>query len=64
MPYDLNFEIHSGFLVAGTIGTKAVQFDILGQTVNVAFNIFDMSEDNQILISSDTWITARNEITV
>jgi len=64
MPWDLHLGIHSGSLVAGTIGTKTVQFDILGQTVNVAFNICDMSEANQILISSDAWMTARNEIKV
>jgi len=50
--------------VAGTVGTKTVQFDILGKTVNIAFNICDMSDANQILISSDAWMTARNEIKV
>ena len=64
MPWDLHLGIHSGSLVAGTVGTKTVQFDILGQTVNVAFNICDMSEPNQILISSEAWMTARNEIKV
>ena len=64
MPWNLHLGIHSGSLVAGTVGTKTVQFDILGKTVNVAFNICDMSESNQILISSDAWMTARNEIKV
>ena len=63
-PWDLHVGIHSGSLVAGTVGTKTVQFDILGKTVNVAFNICDMSDANQILISSDAWMTARNEIKV
>tara|TARA_B100001778_G_scaffold99380_1_gene81092 strand:- start:356 stop:1141 length:786 start_codon:yes stop_codon:yes gene_type:complete len=64
MPWDLHLGVHSGSLVAGTVGTKTVQFDILGKTVNVAFNICDMSDANQILISSDAWMTARNEIKV
>ena len=64
MPWNLHLGIHSGSLVAGTVGTKTVQFDILGKTVNMAFNICDMSESNQILISSDAWMTARNEIKV
>ena len=64
MPWDLHLGIHSGSLVAGTVGIKTVQFDILGKTVNVAFNICDMSNSNQILISSDAWMTARNEIKV
>jgi adenylate cyclase len=63
-PWDLHVGIHSGSLVAGTVGTKTVQFDILGKTVNIAFNICDMSNANQILISSDAWMTARNEIKV
>ena len=64
MPWDVHLGIHSGPLVAGTVGTKTVQFDILGKTVNIAFNICDMSDANQILISSDAWMTARNEIKV
>ena len=64
MPWDLHLGIHSGSLVAGTVGTKTVQFDILGKTVNMAFNICDMSDSNQILISSDAWMTARNDIKV
>ena len=64
MPWNLHLGIHSGSLVAGTVGTKTVQFDILGKTVNMAFNICDMSDSNQILISSDAWMTARNEIKV
>ena len=44
MPWDLHLGVHSGSLVAGTVGTKTVQFDILGKTVNVAFNICDMSD--------------------
>ena len=64
MPWDLHVGIHFGSLVAGTIGKKTVQYDILGKSVNIAFNICDMSEANQILISSDAWMTARSEINV
>ena len=64
IPWYLHVGIHLGSLVAGTIGSKTVQFDILGQSVNIAFNICDMSDPNQILISSDAWMTARNEIKV
>ena len=64
MPWDLHIGIHFGSLVAGTVGKKTVQYDILGQNVNMAFNICDLSEPNQILISSDAWMTVRNEINV
>ena len=64
IPWDLHVGIDLGSLVAGIIGSKTVQFNILGQSVNIAFNICDMSDPNQILISSDAWMTARNEIKV
>ena len=64
MPWDIHVGIHFGSLVAGTIGKRTVQYDILGKSVNIAFNICDMTEPNQILISSDAWMTARNEINV
>ncbi len=64
MPWDLHFGIHFGSLVAGTVGDKTVQYDILGQNVNIAFNICDISKPNQILISNDAYMTARNEINV
>ena len=63
-PWDLHIGIHYGSLVAGTIGKKTVQFDLLGKSVNIAFNVCDISEPNQILISSDAWMTVRNEINV
>ncbi len=64
MPWDLHIGIHFGSLVAGTVGKNTVQYDILGKSVNLAFNICDMSEPNQILISTDAWMTARSEINV
>ena len=56
-PWDLHIGIHYGSLVAGTVGDKTVQYDILGQNVNIAFNICDISEPNQILISNDAYMT-------
>ena len=64
IPWDLHIGIHYGSLVAGTVGDKTVQYDILGQNVNIAFNICDISEPNQILISNDAYMTVRNEINV
>ena len=56
--------IHFGPVVAGVIGKKTMQFDFLGNTVNLAFNICDLSDKNDILISNDAWMRARNEIKV
>ena len=41
-----------------------MQFDILGNTVNLAFNICDISDKNQILLSNDAWMLARNDVKV
>ncbi len=60
--FGLHVGIHIGSLVAGTIGNKTIQFDILGRDVNMAFNICDMSASNQILLSTDAWLSVRNEI--
>ena len=64
MPWDLHIGIHYGSLVAGTVGDKTVHYDILGHNVNIAFNICDISEPNQILISNDAYMTVRNEVNV
>ena len=47
-----------------TQSQSVTNWDFLGKSVNIAFNICDMSEANQILISSDAWMTARTEINV
>ena len=60
--FGLHIGIHIGSLVAGTVGCKTVQFDILGKDVNIAFNICDMSHTNQVLLSSDAWMSVRNEV--
>jgi CheY-like chemotaxis protein len=63
-PFGLHVGVHMGSLVAGTVGNKTLQFDILGKSVNIAFDICDMSESNQVLISSDAWMTARTSLKV
>ena len=60
--FDLHVGIHMGSLVAGTVGKKTIQFDILGKDVNVAFNICDISENNQTLLSTEAWMCVRDEV--
>ena len=60
--FGLHVGIHSGSLVAGTVGKSTIQFDILGKDVNIAFNICDLSASDQILLSSDAWMHVRNEV--
>ena len=60
--FGLHVGIHLGSLVAGTVGQKTLQFDILGKDVNIAFNICDISDDNQALLSSEAWMSVRKEV--
>ena len=62
--WGLHVGIHSGPIVAGLVGKDSFQFDILGQTVNTAFNICDLTESNEIYLSSETWIQAREHLSV
>ena len=62
--WGLHVGIHSGPIVAGLVGKESFQFDILGQTVNTAFNICDLTESDEIYLSSDSWIQARNYLNV
>lgn len=62
--FNVHIGIHIGSLVTGTVGKSTIQFDILGRDVNVAFNISDLTASNQILLSSDAWMTVRNEVSV
>ena len=62
--WGLHVGIHSGPIVAGLVGKDSFQFDILGQTVNTAFNICDLTDSNEIYLSSETWIQAREQLSV
>ena len=65
---NLNFGMHYGIqfgpVVAGVIGSKSIQYDFLGETVNTAFSICDLSNPNEILISNSAWMQSRNSVKV
>ena len=62
--WQLHFGIHFGPVVAGVIGSKSIQYDFLGETVNTAFSICDLSKPNEILISNNAWMQSRNSVKV
>ena len=64
LSWGVHVGIHFGTVIAGVVGKQTMQFDILGDTVNLAFNICDLSKENQVLISNDAWMLARNQIKV
>ena len=62
--WQLHFGIHFGPVVAGVIGSKSIQYDFLGETVNTAFSICELSKPNEILISNNAWMQSRNSVKV
>lgn len=56
--FDIRIGIHTGPVVAGIVGTKKWQFDIWGDTVNIASRMESNSEKGRINISE----TTHNEI--
>ena len=49
--WDIRIGIHSGPLVAGIIGNKKINFDVWGDTVNIASRAEQASEENEITIT-------------
>tara|TARA_B100000676_G_C18074715_1_gene846810 strand:- start:138 stop:1178 length:1041 start_codon:yes stop_codon:yes gene_type:complete len=62
--WKIHIGIHFGPVVAGVIGNDSIQYDFLGETVNTAFSICDLSEPNEILISNNAWMQSRNSVKV
>ena len=62
--WKLHLGIHFGPLVAGVIGSNSIQYDFLGETVNTAFSICELSQPNEILISNNAWMQSRNTVKV
>ncbi len=60
---NINFGIHSGMAVVGNVGSpELMDFTAVGDTVNVAARIQELSHDNQILISEATFNYVREQI--
>ena len=53
--FDLRIGIHTGPIIAGVVGTKKFQYDIWGDTVNIASCIESGSEAGKVNISSATY---------
>lgn len=53
--WDIRIGIHTGTVVAGTMGRKKISYDIWGDTVNTASHIESSSEAGKINISEETF---------
>jgi len=54
-PLEVQIGIHSGSAIAGVIGHRRIQYDLLGDAVNTAARMCSHSLPGRVLISSDTY---------
>jgi class 3 adenylate cyclase/lipopolysaccharide biosynthesis regulator YciM len=60
--FEIRIGIHSGPVVAGIVGIKKWQYDIWGDTVNIAARMETNSEPGKINISETTYYEVKDEI--
>ncbi|MBV6428509.1 MAG: hypothetical protein KIPDCIKN_03044 [Haliscomenobacter sp.] len=59
--FELRIGIHTGPLVAGVVGIKKFQYDIWGDTVNIAARLEETSEPGRVNISQSTYLLVRDQ---
>ncbi len=58
--WDVRVGIHLGPVVAGITGKRRFQFDLWGDTVNVAARICDRAEPGSVVVSAPCWPPIRS----
>ena len=53
--FEMRVGIHTGPVVAGIVGVSKFQYDIWGDTVNVASRVENLGEAGKVNISNDTY---------
>ena len=59
--FDMRIGIHTGPVVAGIVGTKKWQYDIWGDTVNIASGMESTSVSGKVNISETTYQEVKDE---
>jgi class 3 adenylate cyclase/sugar lactone lactonase YvrE len=58
--FGIRIGVHTGGVIAGIVGTKKFQYDVWGDTVNVAARMEDNSESGKVNISGTTYSLVRD----
>jgi class 3 adenylate cyclase len=53
--WEVRVGVHAGPVVAGVVGQERYQFDIWGDTVNVAARMSDKSKPGSVAVTKDVW---------
>ena len=61
IPFELRIGIHTGPVVAGIVGVKKFQYDIWGDTVNLAARMESSGEAGQVNISGTTYALVKDK---